>query len=115
MCELRKRRRRGTYSAFLDVNKEDETVWSTTEVCKGVSEFVEGVEASIVLDGEQSRWFKVEKGLRQGCTLSPLLYSIYVMGIVEKLEEGSQGVKEDEEKCGTLLYADDIMLLAVNG
>ena len=43
---------------------------------------------------------QVEKGLRQGCTLSPLLYSIYVMGIVEKLEEGSQGVKEDEERCG---------------
>lgn len=46
----------------------------------------EGVEASTVLDGEQSRWFKVEKGLRQKCTQSPLLYSIYVMGIVEKLE-----------------------------
>ena len=31
-------------------------------VCQGRS-----VEASVVLDGEQSRWFKVEKGLRQGC------------------------------------------------
>lgn len=65
-----------------------------------------------VLDGEQSRWFKVEKGLRQEYTLSPLLYSIYLNGIVEKLEEGSQGVKEDEERCGTLLYTDDILLLA---
>ena len=49
------------------------------------------VEASIVLDGQQSRWFKVENGLRQGCPLSPLLYSIYVMGMVEKLEDEGLG------------------------
>ena len=65
------------------------------------------VEASIVLDGQQSRWFKVENGLRQGCPLSPLLYSIYVMGMVEKLEEGL-GVKEGDYWCGALLYADDV-------
>ena len=65
-----------------------------------------------MLDGEQSRWFRVEKGLRQGCPLSPLLYSIYVMGMVEKLEEEGLGVKEGEYWCGALLYADDIVLLA---
>ena len=47
-----------------------------------------------MLDGQQSRWFKVEKGLRQGYPLSPLLYSINVMGLVEKLEEEGQGVRE---------------------
>ena len=28
------------------------------------------VEACIVLDGQQSRWFKIENDLRQGCPLS---------------------------------------------
>ena len=56
------------------------------------------VEASIVLDGQQSRWFKMENGLRQGCPLSPLLYSIYVMGMIEKLEE-CLGVKEGDYWC----------------
>ena len=78
-------------------------------VCQGL---YEEVEASVILDGEQSRWFKVEKGLRQGCPLSPLLYSIYVMGMVEELEDRGLGVKEEEEWCGALLYADDIVLLA---
>ena len=59
-------------------------------VCQGL---YEEVEASVVLDGEQSRWFKVEKGLRQGCPLSPLLYSIYVMGMVEELEDSGLGEK----------------------
>ena len=70
------------------------------------------VEASIVLDGQQSRWFKMENGLRQGCPLSPLLYSIYVMGMVEKLEEEGLGVKQGDYWCGALLYADDVVLLA---
>ena len=78
-------------------------------VCKSL---YQDVEASIVLDGKQSRWFKVENGLRQGCPLSPLLYSIYVMGMVEKLEEEGLGVKEGDYWCGALLYADDVVLLA---
>ena len=59
-----------------------------------------------------SQEVKVENGLRQGCPLSPLLYSIYVMGMVEKLEEESLGVKEGDYWCGALLYADDVVLLA---
>ena len=124
VCELRRRRRKGTYLAFLDVSKAYDTVWREglwekmrrygvtqkfVRVCQGL---YEEVEASVVLDGEQSRWFKVEKGLRQGCPLSPLLYSIYVMGMVEELEDSGLGVKEEEEWCGALLYADDIVLLA---
>ena len=54
----------------------------------------------------------VENGLRQGCPLSPLLYSTYVIGIVEKLEEEGLGVKEGDYWCGALLYADDVVLLA---
>ena len=55
-------------------------------------------------------WFKVENGLRQGCLLSPLLYSIYVMGMVEKLEEEGLGVKEGDYWCGVLLYSDVVLL-----
>ena len=124
ICELRRRKRRGTYMAFLDVSKAYDTVWREGLWKKmrmyGVEEkfirvcrcLYQDVEASIVLDGQQSRWFAVENGLRQGCPLSPLLYSIYVMGMVERLEEEGLGVKEGDYWCGALLYADDIVLLA---
>ena len=32
--------------------------------------------------------------------------------MVEELEDSGLGVKEEEEWCGALLYADDIVLLA---
>ena len=62
---------------------------SFVRLCKGLCE---GVQASVQVDGQQSRWFRVEEGLRQGCPLSPLLYSIYIMGMVEELERESLGV-----------------------
>ena len=34
------------------------------------------------------------------------------MGMVEKLEEEGLGVKEGDYRCGALLYADDVVLLA---
>ena len=46
-------------------------------ICKGL---YKGTEASVVLEGRQSRWFPVKAGLRQGCPLSLLLYSIYING-----------------------------------
>ena len=44
-------------------------------VCRAM---YKNVKASVLLDGEESRWFGVDNGLRQGCPLSPLLYSIII-------------------------------------
>ena len=51
-------------------------------------------------------------GLRQGCILSPLLFSLFINSVVTKLNEA-----EVEVKCGTklismLLYADDAVIFA---
>ena len=127
VCELRKRKKKSTWLGFMDVSKAYDTVWreglwkkmreygveeSFVRLCKGL---YEGVQASVQVDGQQSRWFRVEEGLRQGCPLSPLLYSIYIMGMVEELERESLGVKVSGVWCGALLYADDIVLIAETG
>ena len=122
VCELGRRRRKGTYLAFLDVSKAYDTVWREglwekmrrygvtqkfVRVCQGL---YEEVEASVVLDGEQSRWFKVEKGLRHaGMSLVTL---VVCDGDGGGAGRWWPGVKEEEEWCGALLYADDIVLLA---
>ena len=40
-------------------------------------------------DGGKSRWFAVERGRRQRCPLSPLLFNIYLMGMAEEKGGGA--------------------------
>ncbi len=47
-------------------------------------ELYSGLE-KVVLNGGKSKWSAVERGLRQGCSLSPLPFNIYLMGMAEEL------------------------------
>ena len=47
--------------------------------------------------------FTVSRGLRQGCVLSPLLFSLYVNSLVEKLRGAGVGVECRGQMVTTLL------------
>ena len=60
-----------------------------------------------------TEWFKVERGLRQGCILSPSLYNLYAEDIMRTaLEEKVRGVKVGGIRRSNLRYADDTTLLS---
>ena len=57
------------------------------KVCEGL---YSGVETRGVMNGAKSRWFGVERDLRRGCPLSPLLFSVYMMGMAEELKSSAR-------------------------
>ena len=59
----------------------------------------------------QTRIFPTNKGLRQGCPLSPILFALYVAHIPEAIDETVAGVKVGAIKMTNLFYADDIVLM----
>ena len=69
------------------------------------------LECSVLVDGERSRFSKIFQGVRQGCPLSPILFSCYINGLV-KLLKGISGVTIGVRELCSLLYADDIVLMA---
>ena len=56
--------------------------------------------------------FGMTCSLRQGCVLSPLLFSLYINSLVEKLKAAGVGVECRGRLVSALLYADDAVLFA---
>ena len=59
-------------------------------------------------------WFKIGKGISQGCILSPCLFNLYVEYIVRNagLDEAQAGIKIAGRNINNLRYADDTTLMA---
>jgi len=65
--------------------------------------------------GTLSEWFRVKKGVRQGCVLSPYLFNILAEIIKRETLDGFQsGLQFGGRKTTKLRYADDIILLATS-
>ena len=56
-------------------------------------------------------WFKIGKGVHQGCILSPWLYAKYIMRNA-RLDDSQAGINIDRRNINNLRYADDVTLMA---
>jgi hypothetical protein len=137
LIKLRRMRGRHTYACFLDIRKAYDTVWHeglklrllesgiSGAMYRAICSLYQAGESCLRLGGTAgyTDFFPVHTGVRQGCVLSPLLYSLFINGLA--LELRAAGAKfrlgaaidpersEDEaERICQLLYADDIVLLA---
>ena len=61
-------------------------------------------------------WFKIGKGVCQGCILSPYLFNLYAEYIIQNagLDEAQAGIKIGGRNINNLRYANDITLIAEN-
>ena len=57
-----------------------------------------------------SERYTIEGGLRQGCILSPSLFSLFPMDLAEELERQGLGVRVRGTWMGACFFADDIVL-----
>ena len=55
-------------------------------------------------------WFT--KGVKQGCGLSPLMFSLYMAGLGEKLHAIKEGVNFNGQVVSAFFFADDLVLIS---
>ena len=74
-----------------------------------------GQEATVNTKHGTADWFKIGKGVHQGCVLSPCLFNLYARYIIRnaRLNDSQAGIKTAGRN--NLRYADDTTLKAESG
>ena len=72
-----------------------------------------GQEAIVRTRHGTTDWFKIGKGVRQGCMLLPWLFNLYAEHIMQNagLDEAPAGIKIAGRNINNLRYADDTTLM----
>ena len=109
---------------FLDFEKAFDTVeWSflpKTLQCYNFWQsainwklFYHNTESCILNNGWSSNFFKLERGVRQGCPLSPYLFILCVEILAETIRQNKniKGIKINEQEVKISQYADDTTLI----
>ena len=73
-----------------------------------------GQEATVRIRHGITDWFKIWKGVHQGCILSPCLFNLHAQYIMWNagLDEAQAGIKIAGRNINNLRYADDTTLMA---
>ena len=115
---LQNRGPKGTFCCFVDVKKAFDRVfraglWQRIadagvkgKMWRVLKSIYESVESCVMINGHLSDWFQIHAGVRQGCVLSPLLYALFINGLVVELNALNRGVEIEEggQKLSALLY-----------
>ena len=73
------------------------------------------VNYCLEINGTGIECFTVNRGVKQGCLLSPALFNLYINDLVPYVKNLNLGVNTEEDiVICILLYADDIALFANN-
>ena len=125
--EVLLRRRNGgesTFLYFVDFKKAFDTVWHDGlwhalhmsgikgRPLKVLQSLYSDIRQSVLVDGQQTEYIRAHQGVRQGCPMSPVLFSIFIEQMVRRLKQASVGIKLDTQLMFALLYADDAVLVA---
>ncbi len=72
-----------------------------------------GIESTILNNGNTDKYFKLERGVRQGCPMSAYLFIISLEILASKVrsDKDIKAIKIDNKEIKISLLADDITLL----
>ena len=111
-----------TYAIFLDIQKAYDSVWHDGlwyklwdmgvkgRMWRVIKKMYESSKSGVLLEGEKSDTFTIEQGVAQGCSLSPILFSVFVNDLLKEVEQTGLGIQLSSGKTvGGMLFADDFV------
>ena len=68
----------------------------------------------MLVNDRMTDWFPAKSGVRQGDSLSPILFALFINDLAKELNTLDKGVSIGKRKLAILMYADDVVILAGN-
>ena len=82
-----------------------------TQVVDTIMSMYEHATTRITVGGKTNRAIKINAGVRQGCPLSPLLFSLILDELITKVKVLNVGITLGNQKVCIMAFADDLVLL----
>ena len=111
-----------TYAFFLDIQKAYDTVWHDGlwyklwdmgvkgRMWRVIKKMYMSSRSAVLLEGEKSDSFNVQQGVAQGCSLFPILFSVFINDLLKEVEQAELGIQLSSGKTfGGMLFADDFV------
>ncbi len=82
------------------------------KIYHAISSLYTNTSACVLLNQFMTPWFATSTGVRQGDSLSPTLFALYINDLVTEINSLGKGVSIENNKITTLLYADDLVIIS---
>ena len=121
LCEKYLQHKQDLYRVFIDFKKAFDRVWHAamwatmkkyninTNLIQVIKSLYNKATSAVLFNSSIGDWFRTTVGVRQGCLLSPTLFSIYLERITtDALEDHEGTVSIGGRTITNLRFADDI-------
>ncbi|XP_030832208.1 uncharacterized protein LOC115920515 [Strongylocentrotus purpuratus] len=124
IIEINTCQKRPTYVALLDAVKAFDKVWhdglfykvDQTNIDPAYTALLrslyENMESRVLWSDKTSGAIPILQGVRQGGVLSPLLYTVFVDGLIKELRDKRLGCQLLSQHAGVIVLADDVALVS---
>ena len=107
------------YFCFIDYAKafycmDHNRLWKILKEACLLRNLYPGQEAALRTEPRKTDWFQIQKGVCEGCLLSPCLFNLYTEYFMRNagLDEAQTGIKLAGRNISNIRYADDTTLMA---
>jgi len=123
IAEKARRKNKKVYNCFVDFKKafdsvDQEISWATLQsygVDEKLVELLRDIngtsQAAVRMDGELGKWFRTNRGTRQGDPISPTVFIADLERAMDMIRERDSGIAIHGIRINNLRFADDVDLL----